>query len=260
VKGIVLAGGEGTRLIPLTRFISKQLLPVFDMPLINFPLYTLKDAGIREVLIITRPDQKYQFEEQLGDGKRMGLHLKFMTQDKPRGLSHGLSLAEEFADGGPVIMVLGDNIYEEDLAWVVRDFDAQLGENGKGAKVVLKAESNRERLKSFGIPKIGCEDKIEQIEEKPKEPLSSFIVTGIYMCDNRCFNFIRTLKPSERGELEITDLLNCYARERTLSYHITEEEWIDAGTTESLLKANMLRAKQLGRLQEVMDSLNLFLR
>jgi glucose-1-phosphate thymidylyltransferase len=244
IKGAVLAGGKGTRLMPLTKIINKNILAVYNKPLIYYPIFTLRDAGIKEILIISGRGHAGQYLDLLSDGKDLGVKLTYVIQEEPKGLAHGLSMAEDFADNGPIIMILGDNIYEENLKKAVDDFKKQIKKEGKGAKVILKQVPDPER---FGVPEFKG-DKIVKIVEKPKKPKTDWIVTGFYMCDARAFDFIRTLKPSARKELEITDLLNCYVKEESLTYHKIKDEWIDAGTFDSLLKANMFIAKKLGKI------------
>jgi glucose-1-phosphate thymidylyltransferase len=240
MKGAILAGGTGSRLMPLTKVINKNILAIYDKPLIYYPIFTLRDAGIKEILIISGRGHAGQYLDLLSDGKDLGVKLTYVIQEEPKGLAHGLSIAEDFADNGPITMILADNIYEENLKKAVDDFKAQ----GKGAKIILKQVPDPER---FGVPEFK-KDKIVKIVEKPKKPKTDWIVTGFYMCDARVFDFIRKLKPSARGEYEITDLLNCYIKEGTLTYYKTKEEWIDAGTFDSLLKANVFIAKKKGKL------------
>ena len=230
MKAMILAGGKGTRLYPLTKVINKNILPIYDKPLIFYPIMTLREAGIKEILIVSGPGHAGQFLDLLGSGKELGVDLTYDIQEEPKGLAHGLAVAEDFADKGPIIMILGDNIYEENLKKAVEDFEKQK----KGAKIVLKQVPDPER---FGVPDFDG-DKIISITEKPEKPKTDWIVTGFYMYDNRVFDFIRTLKPSERGEFEITDLNNCYIKDGSLTYYKTKGEWIDAGTFDSLLKAN----------------------
>ena len=240
MKGAILAGGTGSRLMPLTKVVNKNILPIYDKPLIYYPIFTLRDAGINEILIISGRGHAGQYLDLLSDGKDLGVKLTYIIQEEPKGLSHGLSMAEDFADEGPITMILGDNIYEENLKKAVDDFKKQK----KGAKVILKQVPDPER---FGVPEFK-KDKIVKIVEKPKKPKTDWIVTGFYMCDERVFKFIKTLKPSARGEYEITDLLNCYIKEGTLTHYKTKGEWIDAGTFDSFLKANMFAAKKKGKL------------
>jgi len=240
MKGAVLAGGTGSRLMPLTKVINKNILAIYDEPLIYYPIFTLRDAGIKEILIISGRGHAGQYLDLLSDGKDLGVKLTYVIQEEPKGLSHGLSMAEDFADNGPITMILGDNIYEENLKKPMDDFKKQK----KGAKIILKQVPDPERS---GVVEFK-ENKILRIVEKPKKPKTNWIATGFYMCDARVFDFIRTLKPSARGEYEITDLLNCYIKEGTLTYYKTKEEWIDAGTFDSLLKANIFAAKKKGKI------------
>jgi glucose-1-phosphate thymidylyltransferase len=244
MKGAVLAGGTGSRLMPLTKVINKNILAVYDKPLIFYPIFTLRDAGIEEILIISGRGHAGQYLDLLSNGKELGVKLTYVIQEEPKGLAHGLSVAEDFADNGPVALILGDNIYEENLKPAVDDFEKQLKKEGRGAKIILKQVSDPER---FGVAEFKG-DKIIGITEKPKQPKSDWIATGFYMCDARVFDFIRTLKPSARGEYEITDLLNCYIKEGSLTYYKTKGEWIDAGTFDSLLKANIFIAKKQGKI------------
>jgi glucose-1-phosphate thymidylyltransferase len=230
--------------MPLTKVINKNILAVYDKPLIYYPIFTLRDAGIKNILIISGRGHAGQYLDLLGSGKELGVDLTYDIQEEPKGLAHGLSVAEDFADNGPITMILADNIYEENLKKAADDFKRQIKKQGKGAKIILKQVPDPER---FGVPEFKG-DKIIRIVEKPKKPKTNWIVTGFYMCDERAFDFIRTLKPSARGEYEITDLLNCYIKEGTLAYYKTKGEWIDAGTFDSLLKANMFIAKKKGKI------------
>lgn len=236
MKGAVLAGGKGTRLYPLTKVVNKNILPIYNRPLIYYPILTLRDAGIKDILIISGPGHAGQFLDLLGSGKELGIDLSYDIQEEPKGIAHGLKVAEDFADQGPMALILGDNIYEENLKSAVKDFKNQ----GKGAKIVLKEVDDPRR---FGVAELKG-DKVIGIEEKPKNPKSNWIVTGFYMFDKRVFEFIDNLKPSERGEYEITDLNNLYLKEGTLTYHKTDGEWIDAGTFDSLLRANNFVAQK----------------
>lgn len=232
MKGIILAGGEGTRLLPLTKVINKSILPVYDKPLIYYPIMTLKSAGIEEILIISGRGHAGQFLDLLGDGKELGVKLTYTIQEKPVGIAQGLSLAKDFADEGPVTLILGDNIFEDDFHEVLNDFKKQ----GRGARIVLKEVSDPQR---FGVAEFSeDESKILSIEEKPTKPKSSWIATGLYMYDERVFDVIRGLTPSAREEYEITDVNNFYVKEGSLSFVKIVGEWIDAGTFESLLRAN----------------------
>jgi glucose-1-phosphate thymidylyltransferase len=234
MKGVVIAGGKGTRLYPLTKVVNKNILQVYDKPLIYYPILTLRDAGIKDILLISGPGHAGQFLDLLGSGKELGVDLSYDIQEEPKGVAHCIAVAEDFADNGPIAVILGDNIYEDNLKEAVDDFKKQ----GKGAKVALKQVHDPER---FGVAELGG-DKIVSIVEKPKKPKSNWVVVGFYLYDNQVFDVIRTLKLSDRGEYEITDLNNKYLKEGTLTGYKLKGEWIDAGTFDSLLKANMFIA------------------
>jgi len=238
MKGIVLAGGLGTRLMPLTKVINKQLLPVYNKPLIYYPILTLKEAGIKDILIISGPGHAGQLLDLLRNGKELGVDLVYDIQEQPKGLAHGLAMAEDFADDDGIAMILGDNIFEDSLKKAVDDFKKQ----GKGGKVILKQVPDPERSGVAQFNKKG--DKIIKTIEKPKNLPSNWICTGFYLYDNRVFDVIKTLKPSKRGEYEITDLHNFYIKEGTMTYYKLKGRWIDAGTFDSLLEANIFVAKR----------------
>ncbi|MFL6447206.1 MAG: sugar phosphate nucleotidyltransferase [Bryobacteraceae bacterium] len=230
MKGIVLAGGTGSRLFPLTKITNKHLLPIYDKPMIYYPIQTLVDAGIRDLLIVTGGRNSGDFLRLLANGKEFGLkHINYTYQEGEGGIADALALAEHFAEGERVCVVLGDNIIEGSIAQAVRDFQAQ----ERGAKILLKQVHDAER---FGVAEIQG-DRIVGIEEKPAEPKSNYAVTGIYMYDETVFDKTRTLKPSERGELEITDVNNAYIREGSMTFNYLEGWWTDAGTFDSLLRA-----------------------
>ena len=231
-----MGGGTGSRLMPLTKVINKNILAIYDKPLIYYPIMTLRDAGIKEILLVSGRGHAGQYLDLLSDGKDLGVKLTYIIQEEPKGLAHGLAMAEDFADNGPTALVLGDNIFEDNLQQAVEDFKAQ----GKGAKIVVKQVPDPER---FGVIEFEG-DKIINIVEKPKEPKSNWIQTGFYLYDARVFEIIKTLKPSARGEYEIADVHNWYLKEGTLTYYKTEGEWIDAGTFDSLLKANIFVANK----------------
>jgi len=244
MKGIVLAGGIGTRLYPLTRVTNKHLLPVYDKPMIFYPLQTLVDAGIRDILIVTGGQNAGDFLRLLQNGKEFGLQqLSFAYQEGEGGIADALRLAEPWAKGDKICVVLGDNIIEGDMRETATAFE-QLE---KGAMVLLKEVPDPER---FGVP-VFEQGRIVRIEEKPKKPLSSYAVIGIYFYDGTVFDRIRTLKPSGRGEYEITDINNSYIAEGTLQYTQLEGWWTDAGTFESLWHASsMVRDKVLRNAEE----------
>jgi glucose-1-phosphate thymidylyltransferase len=239
MKGIVLAGGIGSRLYPLTRVTNKHLLPVYDKPMIFYPLQILVDAGIRDILIVTGGQNAGDFLRLLQNGKEFGLQqLSFAYQEGEGGIADALRLAEPWAKGDKICVVLGDNIIEGDIRDAAKGFHQQ----DKGAMVILKEVPDPER---FGVP-VFDNGRIVRIEEKPKTPLSSYAVIGIYFYDGTVFDRIRGLKPSGRGEYEITDINNSYLAEGTLHHTLLEGWWTDAGTFESLLHAsNMVREKVL---------------
>ena len=237
MKGIVLAGGLGTRLQPLTKITNKHLLPIYNRPMIYYPIQTLVDAGITEILIVTGGRNAGDFLQLLGNGKAFGLkHLDYTYQEGEGGIAAALSLAEYFVDQDLVCVILGDNVYEKSVRASVNDFIQQ----GHGAKIQLKQVENPQR---FGVPIISG-DRILKIEEKPKQPKSEYAVTGLYMYDSTVFDIIKTLKPSGRGELEITDVNNAYIERNEMTYAIVDGWWSDAGTFESLLRSNILVASQ----------------
>jgi glucose-1-phosphate thymidylyltransferase len=236
MKGVVLAGGTGSRLNPLTRVTNKHLLPVYDKPMVYYPIQTLVNAGIREILLVTGGKNAGEFLRLLGNGRDFGLkHINYTYQEGEGGIAEALGLAEHFADGEPVCVVLGDNIIENNVRRAVENFKKQT----QGAKILLKEVQDAER---FGVAEVR-ENRVVGIEEKPRNPKSSYAVIGIYLYDATVFQKIRCLKPSGRGELEITDVNNFYLEEGSLTYEILEGWWTDAGTFESLLRANNLVAE-----------------
>lgn len=236
MKGVVLAGGTGSRLHPLTKVTNKHLLPVYDKPMIYYPIQTLVNTGIHEILLVTGGKNAGEFLRLLGDGRDFGLkHLNYTYQEGEGGIAQALSLAEYFADGGPICVILGDNLIEHNICRAVENFRKQ----GEGAKIILKQVSDAQR---FGVAEIRG-DRVVRIEEKPQVPKSDYAVIGIYFYDKTVFDKIRRLKPSGRGELEITDVNNFYIEEGQLTYEILEGWWTDAGTFESLLRANNLVAQ-----------------
>lgn len=236
MKGVILAGGKGTRLYPLTKITNKHLLPVYDKPMIHYPIQTLVDAGIRDILIVTGGGYAGDFLQLLGNGRQFGLtSLNYTYQEGEGGIADALSLAEHFADGQKVCVILGDNIVEHSIADAVSDFRKQEA----GAKILLKEVHDPER---FGVAEI-LHGNVVRIEEKPKTPRSNYAVTGIYMYDATVFDKVKTLEPSARGELEITDVNNAYIREGNLTFSFLEGWWTDAGTFDSLLRASNLVAQ-----------------
>jgi len=233
MKGVILAGGLGTRLLPLTRVTNKHLLPVFDRPMIHYPIQTLLNAGIDEVLIVTGGEHAGDFLKLLGNGKQLGLReLHYTYQEGEGGIADALKLAEDFAEGDKICVILGDNIIESNIRRAVGEFFTQPA----GAKIILKEVPDPER---FGVVRLQ-EGRIVSIVEKPSEPPSNLAVTGIYMYDADVFDIASTLKPSDRGELEITDVNNAYIERGTLTYDTLDGWWPDAGTFESLHRANCL--------------------
>jgi len=233
MKGIVLAGGLGTRLYPLTKITNKHLLPVYDKPMIYFPIRTLVRAGGTDILIVTGGNHSGDFLTLLGNGKEFGLqHLNYTYQEGEGGIAEALGLAEYFAAGEKICVILGDNIIEKSIARAVEAFRRQ----PKGARILLKEVPDPER---FGVPVIE-EERIVRIVEKPKDPPSRYAVTGIYMYDDKVFDIIRGLKPSGRGELEITDVNNAYIETGDLAWDVLEGWWTDAGTFPSLFRASEL--------------------
>lgn len=239
MKGIVLAGGLGSRLHPLTRVTNKHLLPVYDRPMIFYPIQTLVDAGIEEILIVTGGQNAGDFLRLLSNGKDFGLkHLNYTYQEGEGGIADALRLAEHFTDGDSICVVLGDNIIQGNIRAAAETFSAQK----KGAHLLLKAVHDPHR---FGCPEI-IDGRILRIEEKPAKPKSQYAVTGLYFFDESVFEKIGRLKPSARGELEVTDINNMYLEEGTLTYSILEGWWTDAGTFDSLRRATELVASSNG--------------
>jgi glucose-1-phosphate thymidylyltransferase len=236
MKGVVLAGGLGTRLSPLTKITNKHLLPIYDKPMIFYPIETLVGAGIEEILIVTGGRNAGDFLRLLANGKEFGLkHLNYTYQEGEGGIADALSLAEHFAEGDRVCVILGDNIIEGSIRQAVEEFSRQ----PRGARILLKEVPDAER---FGVAEIDG-DRILGIEEKPAQPKSHFAVTGIYLYDETVFEKVKTLVPSRRGELEITDVNNAYIREGTMTFSYLEGWWTDAGTFDSLLRAANLVAQ-----------------
>jgi glucose-1-phosphate thymidylyltransferase len=236
MKGIVLAGGLGTRLLPLTRITNKHCLPVFDRPMVFYPLQALINAGIRDILLVTGGPHAGDFLRLLGNGQEFGLtHLNYAYQEGEGGIAAALALAEHFAEGDRICVILGDNLIEGSIAQAVARFRRQ----PRGARIVLKDVPDAER---FGVVELRG-GKVVGIEEKPARPKSRYAVTGIYMYDAQVFDVVRTLKPSRRGELEITDVNNWYLRRGELQCEILDGWWTDAGTLESLHRAGNLVAE-----------------
>ena len=236
MKGVVLAGGLGSRLYPLTKVTNKHLLPVYNEPMIYYPIRILVNAGIEEILIVTGGNNAGDFLCLLENGKDFGLkHINYTYQQGEGGIAAALSLAEHFADRDKIAVVLGDNIIEGNIKAMADEFRQQKD----GARILLKEVSDPQR---FGVPVFEGE-KIVRVEEKPANPASNYAVIGIYMYDYRVFEFIKSLKPSERGELEITDVNNFYIREGKMQWNVLDGWWSDAGTLESLQSAGNMVAK-----------------
>ena len=246
MKGVILAGGLGTRLSPLTRVTNKHLLPVYDKPMIYYPIQCLVNAGIEDIMIVTGGNDAGDFLRLLGNGNEFGLRdVHYTYQEGEGGIADALRLAEHFAEGGKIVVVLGDNIIEKNIRRAVGEFFAQ----GRGAKVLLKEVPDPER---FGVAEVE-NGRLIGIEEKPQHPKSNLAVTGIYMYDRHAFDFIRGLSPSERGELEITDVNNMYIQQGTMTYAVLDGWWTDAGTFESLHRASRLVAEGGANLLEPAD-------
>ncbi|MBI4093022.1 MAG: NTP transferase domain-containing protein [Candidatus Kerfeldbacteria bacterium] len=238
MKGIILAGGAGTRLKPLTLVTSKQLLPVYNRPMIFYPLETLIQAGIKDILIIVAPDRAGDFLRVLGSGKEFNAKFTYEIQERPEGLAQAFIIGETFIGRDSVSMILGDNIFFDDRQQIrqgVKSFK-------RGARVYAKKVSDPER---YGVVEFTKNMRAKGIVEKPKVPRSTYAVTGLYTYDNRVVELTKSLKPSPRGELEITDLNNIYLHRRLLDVKIFEGEWLDTGTFDSLLLANTVAAERL---------------
>lgn len=238
MKGIILSGGNGTRLYPLTKITSKQLLPVYNKPMVFYPLETLLKAGIKDILIIVAPDYANEYKKILGDGSEFGANFQFIIQEKPEGLAQAFILAEEFIGQDNVCMILGDNIFEDDFSETIKTFK-------KGGHVFAKKVTDPER---FGVVKFNNNMEAVQIEEKPKTFISDYAITGLYIYDNRVIEVAKQVKPSERGELEITELHNWYLSQGELKVDVVEGQWLDAGTFESLFQATELARKKFLKL------------
>ncbi len=239
MKGVILAGGLGTRLRPLTLATNKHLLPIYNQPMVFYPIRTLVKAGITDVLIITGGPHAGHFLRVLKNGKELGLkHLEFAYQEAEGGIAAALALAEDFADDGPITVILGDNTTDADISKPVKNFSG-------GAVIFLKEVPDPER---YGVPVFDPKnpDKIIAVEEKPKKPKSKFASTGLYIFDNKCFDFIRQIKPSARGELEITDVQNEYIKAGKMRWEKLTGFWTDAGKFETLFAANAYWAKKKG--------------
>ena len=241
MKGIILAGGTGSRMMPCTKVTNKHLLPVYNKPMIYYPLLTLVNAGVKEIMIISGPGHAGHFVNLLGSGKEFGIKLSYEIQDEAGGIAQALALAEDFADGEPIIEILGDNIFEDDIKPYIEEFEKQIEQKG-GARIFLK-EVGLKAAKRFGVATIEG-DRVNYVEEKPETPKSNLAMTGLYMFDSKIFDIIKTLTPSARGELEITDAIAHYVQTGNCYYNILKGFWSDAGTFESLHRASSLVRKK----------------
>ena len=235
MRGIILSGGSGSRLSPLTKITSKQLLPIYDRPMIYYPLNTLIKAGIKEILIIVAPERAGDYLNLLGSGKEFGVKFTYEIQDKPEGLAQAFIIAENFIDQEDVVMILGDNIFEDDFSEDIKNFKS-------GAKIFAKKVADPKR---FGVVKLDKQGKVDSIIEKPQDEISDLAVTGLYVYDSRIVEVAKSIKPSSRGELEITDVNNWYLERNELQMAKVEGEWLDAGTFDSLLKAQNIAKEKL---------------
>ncbi|MDQ0418539.1 glucose-1-phosphate thymidylyltransferase [Croceifilum oryzae] len=235
MKGVILAGGTGSRLYPLTKVTNKHLLPVGEYPMIYHPIYKLRQAGIRDILIVTGREHMGDVVNLLGSGVEFGVSFTYKVQDQAGGIAQALGLAEDFVGDDLVTVLLGDNVFLDDISSCVQTFQDQV----QGAKIMIKRVDDPKR---FGVPEIEG-DQIISIQEKPAHPKSSYAVTGIYLYDHHVFEIIKTLQPSKRGELEITDVNNAYISRKQLTYDILDGWWTDAGTLPSLAVANKLSSE-----------------
>jgi glucose-1-phosphate thymidylyltransferase len=234
MKGIILAGGHGTRLLPMTKVTNKHLLPVYNKPMIFYPIQTLVNMGIKNIMIVSGKGHAGHFLELLGSGREFGAKFTYEIQEEAGGIAQALGLAEDFADNEDVAVILGDNIFEDNFREEIKDFSG-------GAKIFIKEVKHAQR---FGVAEIKG-DKITNIEEKPKEPKSNYAVTGLYVYNSKVFDIIKKLKPSGRGELEITDVNNYYIKNKQMTFSVVKGFWSDAGTIESLYRASTLVKEKL---------------
>jgi glucose-1-phosphate thymidylyltransferase len=234
MKGIILAGGKATRLRPLTAITSKQLLPVYDKPMIYYPIQTLIKAGITDILIIIAPEYSGHFLNLLGDGHEFGAHFSYAVQKEPKGLADAFIIGADFIDNDDVTMILGDNIFDQDFSNEIKNFKS-------GAMIFAKKVEDPER---FGVVDFDKNMKAICIEEKPQKPKSNYAVVGLYTYDNRVVEYAKNLAPSTRGEIEITDLNNIYLKKREMKVNIFDTLWEDAGTFDSLLRVGNIMAQK----------------
>jgi len=241
MKGIILAGGTGTRLYPCTKVTNKHLLPVYNKPMIYYPLQVLSNAGIKEILIISGRGHAGDFLNLLGSGKDFGVDLSYDIQEEAGGIAEALYVGKNFVGNDDVVVILGDNIFEEDISEFVKNFEQQ----GGGARILLK-EVSFEDARRFGCA-VTQGEKVIYVEEKPRDPKSNLAMTGLYMFDRNVFNIISTLKPSSRGELEITDAIERYVKNGNCYYNVINGFWSDAGTFESLFKSSKFLFEKEGQ-------------
>ncbi len=260
MKGIILAAGKGTRLYPLTTIFSKQLLPVYDKPMIYYPLSTLMLLGIKEVLIITTPEDKRMFSNLLGNGNKIGMEIQYAIQDEPNGIAEAFIVGEEFIDNKPVTLILGDNLF---YGHGYLDFLREKIKTIKGATVFGYWVKNPE---AYGVVEFSQNNKVISLEEKPLKPKSNYAVPGLYIYDDQVVEFAKSLKPSARGELEITDLNNLYLKENSLHVELLSRgvAWLDTGTQKSLIEAGKFietiesrQGLKVGCIEEIAYQLNL---
>ncbi len=241
MKGIILAGGTGSRLMPCTKVTNKHLLPVYNKPMIYYPLFTLINSGIKDIMIVSGREYAGHFTNLLGSGSDFGIKLTYKVQEGSGGIAQALALAEEFANNEPIVEILGDNIFEDNISPYIQEFEKQVKETG-GCRICLK-EVGLKAAKRFGIAVIEG-DKIVFVEEKPQNPKSNLAMAGLCMFDSKIFDIIRTLNPSARGELEITDAIDAYVKAGKCYYSLIKGYWSDAGTFESLNRASDLVRKK----------------
>ena len=250
MKGVILAGGMGTRLFPITKVTNKHLMPVHEQPMVYYPLGMLIKAGIKDIFLVTGPESAGDFMKILGSGSEFGVNITYRIQDQAGGIAQALAMAESFADEGNIVVVLGDNIFQDDIKEYVDEFKKAK----EGARIFLKEVPDPKR---FGVPELDGE-KVVKIEEKPENPKSNYAVTGLYMYDKKVFDIIRNQKPSGRGELEITDVNNAYVEKGEMQSKILKGFWSDAGTFPSLAHATKLvrEAEEKGEFETLVKRLN----
>lgn len=235
-KGVILAGGKGTRLYPLTKVVNKHLLPVYNKPMIYYPLETLVQAGIKEIMIVTGPEFIKHFQDLLGDGSEFGCQISYGIQDNHDGIAAALKVSKDFVGNSHLAVILGDNLFAENISPTITQFQTSTDND---ACIFLKEVANPER---FGVAELDDSENVIKIEEKPSQPKTNLAATGLYLYTSHVYQVIEKIKPSARGELEITDVNNYYINRHQMHAHIVEGEWIDAGTFQSLHQANILAA------------------